>query len=418
MTFDWTEPVLDEAINRLTYRWPSLDLIVEADRITDAGQAELWFFHPNETGNKLLHIAKVNLLSSSTMTQLFRRMLTHSEDIPWPQVLTYITKTTMEYQRRGESSVVLQPVSAEDMKPVFYIEPLVMKGVPSIIFGEKGVNKTTLGLTALGLIEMGESESPCGLVANLSAKTGMLDWEGTKELTNYTLARLIESETIPYFELNYLRCRNPLSDEINRVANFVHDRRIEVLLIDSLGQAAGSDRFDSSGKAAALRFFECLRLLNITSLVIGQTSKTEEGKKTIYGSTFFTYYARNIFSLQSKEDTLNTDRLHLAIFHREGNYTKKYPPIGFCVDFTDTTIKISQEAVSLSQFLEQASQTKQLLEFLQDGAKSKKAIADELSLNDNRAKSLLKYALKHQLVIDLGAGMWGRLDTRDEEYTQ
>ena len=83
MPRDWIEPIVNQAINRLTYQWDGLDLLVEADRITDAGQAELWFYHNNDTGNKLLHIAKVNLLSSSTMTQLAKRMGNHSQDIPW-----------------------------------------------------------------------------------------------------------------------------------------------------------------------------------------------------------------------------------------------------------------------------------------------------------------------------------------------
>ena len=69
MAFEWIEPVVTTAINRLSYRWDTLALLIEADRVTDVGQAELWFYHHNgATPNKLLHIAKVNLLSSSTMT--------------------------------------------------------------------------------------------------------------------------------------------------------------------------------------------------------------------------------------------------------------------------------------------------------------------------------------------------------------
>ena len=409
MSFPWTEPEVIESINRLTYRWQPLDLLIEADRITDAGQAELWFYHNNDTGNKLLHIARVNLLASPTMTQLAKRMVTQSEDIPWPQVLTYITKTAMEYQRRGEPGIILQPVSAEELKPVFYLEPMIIKGVPNIIFGEKGVNKTTLGLMALGLIEIGYQESPTGLAPALTVKTGILDWEGTKDLTLYTIARLIEGETIPYFEPAYLRCKHTLADEIDRVANFIHDNRIEVLLIDSLGQAAGSDKFDTSGKAAALRFFECLRQLNVTSLIIAQTSKSEEGRKTIYGSTYFTYYARNIFELRGKSDDADNDRLHLALLHQEGNYTRKYPPLGFQVHYTDTTISISREEVLLSQFLERASQTKALLEFLSDGTKTVGAISLALSLSDRRTRALLSRAKKRGLVINLGSGLWGLL---------
>ena len=769
MSFEWTEPVVLQSINRLSYQWDALDLLVEADRITDAGQAELWFYHSNGIGNKLLHIAKVNLLSSSTMTQLAKRMGSHSLDIPWEQALTFITKTTMEYQRRGEPARILQPVSAEVLKPVYYIEPVIIKGVPNIIYGDKGVNKTTLALTMLGLIEMGYAESPSEFIPNHTAKTAMLDWEGTEDLTNYTLARLVEGDTIPYFELNYLRCKAPLSDDIDRIASFIHDCHAEVVVIDSLGQAAGSDKFDSAGKGAALKFFECLRQLNITSLIIAQNAKGEgDGKKTIFGcysedtevltnsgwkrhtdiqendqiicydpdakclrqehftqrweydydgelihinhkatealitpnhtvlttnqgvitaenlahyinpayklpyntplklrgkhskhsgrhqkrfwlapntkwldmsaflrfiayfisegsinkgqasltqtegdvlekmkgclnqlgfpfteqkakrkegwkpcsqlniaadagqrnsqfthsirkcsrrpkynqyhllvnwlrdncgegaankhlplfvwdlprkqqqilmdaliegdghlyddghrvyttiskqladdiqrlvmligfgsqiatrqrgdyqpqyelliskasrstitinpsrniqrqtyqgkvycltvptgyyvtryngrvailgnSTYYTYYSRNIFELKGKDDEMNSDRSHLALFHTEANYSKKYPAIGFCVDYTETTIKLTREAVSVSQFLEKASQMKSLLEFLTSGAKTRQAVADQLSISPKHAGVLLNRALKKDTVTNLGSGLWG-----------
>ncbi|MDP2731066.1 MAG: hypothetical protein Q8O55_11390 [Dehalococcoidales bacterium] len=408
MTFDWIEPVVNHAINRLTYQWDTLDLLVEADRITDAGQAELWFYHSNGTGNKLLHIAKVNLLSSSTMTQLSKRMLTHSADIPWEQALTFITKTTMEYQRQGEPAVLLQPVSAEALKPTYYIEPVIIKGVPNIIYGDKGVNKTTLSLTMLGLIEIGEEESSCELIPLHTTKTAMLDWESTEALTNYTLARLVEGKTLPYFELNYLRCKAPLADDIQRIGNFLHDCRAEVVLIDSLGKAAGSDKFDSSGKGAALKFFECLSQLNVTPLIIAQNAKGEgEGKKTIFGSTYYTYYARNIFELKGKTDEVNTDRSHIALFHTESNYSKIYPTLGFCVDFTDTTINITREAPSLSLFLERASQMKTLLEFLESGAKTRQAVAEQLAISPKHAGVLLNRALKKNTVTNLGSGLWG-----------
>ncbi len=409
MTFEWVEPVVKQAINRLTYQWDSLDLLVEADRITDAGQAELWFYHANGTGNKLLHIAKVNLLSSSTMTGLAKRMGNHSQDIPWEQALTFITKTSMVYQRRGEPAQVLQPVSAEVLRPVYFIEPIIVKGVPNIIYGDKGVNKTTLALMMMGLIEMGYAESPSGFIPEHTAKTAMLDWEGTEDLTNYTLARLIEGDTIPYFELNYLRSKAPLPDDIDRIANFLADCHAEVVVIDSLGQAAGSDKFDSAGKGAALKFFECLRQLNITSLIIAQNAKGGEdnSKKTIFGSTYYTYYSRNIFELKGKDDEKGEDRAHLALFHTEANYSKKYPTLGFCVDYTETTIRMSREAVSLSQFLEKASNTKALLEFLKTGAKSVSAVGTELGLSDNRSRVLLSQSKKRGLVINLGSGVWG-----------
>ncbi len=411
---NFTPPEISESINRLTFLWPSLDLKVVADRITDAGMAELWFYHSNGPNESLLHTAKVNLLASSTMTGLAKRMTQHSKEVPWTQVMTFITKNVMEYTRRGEPGVVIEPALGKVVHPGYYVEPLIMKGVPNIIFGDKGVNKTNLGLTTLGIAALGVTDSCLGLHCANPTKVALLDWESNENLTKYTLARLIEGETIPWYSLPYLNCKQSLADDINRIANFLHDNRAELVLIDSLGGAAGSDKFDSAGKTVALRFFEVLRQLNVTSLIIAQNAKGDEGKKTIYGSTYFTYYSRNIFELRGKEDELDKNQMHIALFHQDSNYSKKYEPMGFNLQYTDSSIRVTPEDVSLSVFLERASQTKALCEFLKEGAKSRKAIESELNISHSHSSVLLGRLKKRGIVVSLGAGMWG-LKAESEE---
>ena len=410
-TFPFTEPTITESIGRLTYLWADMALKVVADRLTDAGAAELWFYNCDGTGETLLHTAKVNLLSTTTMTAIEKRMVKHSEDVPWTPILTCISAMTMEYMRRGEPGVVIEPSGESAVHPGYYIEPCIMKGVPNIIYGDKGVNKTTLGLSMLGIIAHGTDDSTTGMIANGSAKVAMLDWEVNDSLTSYTLSRLILGDSISWFELPYLRCKQPLTDDIDRIANFLHDKQVQVVLIDSLGQAAGSDRFDTSGKGAALKFFEALRQLNVTSLILAQNAKGEEtGKKTIFGSTYFTYYARNIFELRGKQDERNEDEMHIALFHQESNYSKKFQPMGFNLSYTESTIKIVSEPVSLSEFLERASQTKNVLEFLKDGGKTRQAISEELGISPKQVGVILNRALKRNLVVSLGSGLWGLRD--------
>ena len=412
----FTKPVVTETINKLIFCWPVMELKVIADRITDAGSAELWFYHLNSSGDSLLHTTKANLLSTSTMGQISKRMAQHSVDIPWQQVLTYISARTMEAQRRGEEGVIIEPDIENITHPGYFIEPIILRDAPSVIYGDKGVNKTTLALTLLGITANGDTDSPTELLAIAPSSVGMLDWESNQKLTSYTLARLIKGKTIKPYYLPYLRCKQPLADDIDHIANFIHNYHIDLVLIDSLGQAAGSDKFDSAGKGAALKFFECLRQLNITSLIIAQNAKNEnENRKTIFGSTFYTYYARNIFELKGKDDEINGNRTHLAMFHQEANYSRKYPPVGFCIDYTDTTINISRETPSLSQFLEKVNLTRTLLEFLKNGAKSVKAISTELNLSDNRTRVLLSQAKKRSLVINLGSGIWGLLTNKSTE---
>lgn len=279
----FVQPKISESINKLTYLWETLDLKVIADRLTDAGTAELWFYHINDNGLSLLHTAKVNLMSSTTMTALAKRMSQHAQDVPWIEIMTCLSAQTMEYQRRGEPGVIIEPVPGKAVHPGYYVEPVIMKGVPNIIFGDKGVNKTTIGLTLLGIAALGLDDSPLGLISHHPVKVALLDWESNQSLTDYTLSRLIEGQILPWFPLPYLRCKQALTDDVDRIANFLHEKGTELVLMDSLGQAAGSDKFDSSGKAVALRFFEVLRQLNLTSLIIAQNAKGDDNRKTIFG---------------------------------------------------------------------------------------------------------------------------------------
>ncbi len=399
------EPGVDEGIGSITYTWPDVGIEVSALRLRDEGRAELWFFHRNGQGKRnLLHVAEVNLLASATMTGLAKRMAIHG-DLPWTEIMTDVTSKTMVYLRQGEPGIVIEPHDGLAIHPGYYVEPVIMKGVPNIIFGDKGVSKTTICLMLLGLLQLAEGSEIYGLKVCGPTKIALLDWEANKALTEYTISRLIKGGQ-PWFNLPYLRGKQSLPDDIERVIKFLAEHKPDVVLIDSLGQAAGSDKYDSAGKGAALRFFEALRRCNVTSMIIAQNAKGEDQKKTIYGSTFFTYYARNIFELRRAE-SLDPNEMSIALFHMESNYSKRYDPIGFQLKFTDETITIEREAVNLAQFSERISQSRRILDFLADGSKSVTAIATHLGTSNGQVSVALYRLKKAEKVVSLGSGSWG-----------
>ena len=406
---DFCEPKVSETINKLSFFWDSYELRVAADRLDSNGKAELWFYHCNgKSRDSLLHTTSVNLLSTPSLSQLVKRMQVNSGDIPWQQVLTFIARGSMEFLRRGEPGVILQPVPGTIYHPGYYIEPLLLKGLPNLIHGPKGAGKSTLGLTVLGICRNAVSDSQTGLIADEEARVGILDWENDSQTTTFTISCLVEGETVPYFEPAYLRCTLPLAEDAQRIADWVSENRLSLVLIDSLGGAAGADAFDSSGKRAALRFFQTLRQLKVTSLIIGQEAKSEEAtKRTTYGSVYYQYYSRNIFELKTVKDMLDASIMHMALFHQEANFSALSEPMGFRVTFGPGNTSVEAESVKLSQFLERASQTKAIAEFLKGGAKHFREIARAGGLKETQTKNLLSRLKKRGIVVDLGMGMWG-----------
>ena len=332
-------------------------------------------------------------------------------DINWPELIEQISGEIIQREREGDPGLIIEPSVGIAKHPGYLIEPIITRNVANVIYGDKGVNKTTLGLTLLGLVQTGSEQNTLDLDVKKKATVGLLDWEATPELTQYSVSRLISGGTVPSFKLPYLRCEQSLAEDIERVGNWVSDKKIELVLIDSLGQAAGIDRFDSSGKSGALLFFRALRQLGITSLIIAQNSKNEDtNKKTIYGSTFFSYYARGIFELRRPLDDADEDIMHLALIHQESNYSRRSAPLGFHVSYSESAITIIREPVSISQFLEKVSKTRELLEFLKDGAKSVKAISENLALSDKHTRTLLSQQKSRNKITNLSTGKWGLLD--------
>ncbi len=352
---------------------------------------------------------KFNFSSSPTRKQLVKSLDEKYPDWKWIEVIDEITRQVETLSQGGDEGVTIKPTTSGVKHPGYFIEPVIMKGVPNVIYGDKGVNKTTLALTMLGLIAGGIDDSGSGLIAT-RGKVALLDWENNATLTDFTLSRLVDGGTLPYFELPYLRCRHPFSDEVERIGAFVDANKPEVIAIDSLGKAAGSDKFDSAGKGAALRMFEMLdQFPNMTWLIIGQNAKNEEGKKSLYGSTYYTYYSRNIFQLRKSKDQIDKDELTVALIHEESNYSGLHSPMGFRLTYTDSTIKIEHTETNLSEFLNRVSQTKEIVEFLKGGAKPVKTIANELALSENQVRVQLSRLKKRGMVNNLGSGMWGLL---------
>ena len=113
------KPSVTEGVGFINYAWPELKLRVMAERVTDDGFAELSFYSGNGSGEPLLQMTRVNLLASTTMSSLAKRLEKNSVEISWTDILTFITGKTMEITRRGEPVVpdpryVVERVGAPD----------------------------------------------------------------------------------------------------------------------------------------------------------------------------------------------------------------------------------------------------------------------------------------------------------------
>jgi len=337
-----------------------------------------------------------------------------SQEIEWKEVFDGLALTVQGLVRRGEDCVEVYP-DDEIVAPEQLVYGLIYKGVQNIIFGEKGVNKSTLAYM-LGIIcTLPWYDNPLGLRApDRPIKVLVLDWETDLRLFRYYMTRLHLGMNIPACSLHYRRCIAPLADDIAPIQHKIETTGAEILIIDSLGAAAGGERGELKGEESALSFNRGLWKLRttkgepLTSLIIGQTAKgKEKGKsKSVFGSAFFTYYSRNIFEL-ALGDYDYSDTLHLALFHRECNLGRKLPPIGIRVKYDDDTkaLAMSRETPMLSDYSDRVGLNARICEHLKKGKARPKDMKEELDVS----YAALSMALKRLM-------QQGKVYKQDKDY--
>lgn len=326
--------------------------------------------------------------------------------VNWVEIFDYLGHKIQELARTGEDAAEVW--ASDEIVPIeWLLDPIIIKGQPNIIFGEKGVSKSTLAYICGAILCVSWYDNPLELAVCEHPVTALvLDWERDRAAFDYYLSRIKRGMNTPAFRLFYRRCNMPLLEDIEAIAKKIEETGAQLLIIDSLGRAAGGQDVDLKGSSAADGFLRALRSLNITSLIIAQTSKPQFGdrtsKKTIYGSTFFTYYASNVLELCHSEDDTG-DSKHLALFHRENNFSRKSAPIGLRMDFKeDGGINLERESVSISEFSAKINTQQRILDLLKSGKMEVKDIAETLDISRNSCQVALTRLKKRNKIIKIG----------------
>ena len=410
-------PKVTEQINGYLIEWPdpiNLKARVSRLRMPSDGQVkgELDIRHVNgEKESHLLVPTQFNFSSEPTRRKYAKELankLDPALTIEWQEIFDYLSKTVQELARAGDTFVEIYPEETSPA-PEQMLEGIIYKGVQNILYGEKGVSKSTLAYL-LGLcVTLPWHDNPLELkVSKESIITLVLDWETDEPIFRYYISRLQRGMNIPPCSLYYRRCTLPLADDIEAIQKHIEATKAKLIIIDSLGAAAGGERGELKGSESALIFNTALRKLRATSLIIGQSPRGEEGKqKNIYGTVFFTYYARNILELCRGQDEYE-DTAHLALFHRDCNLGRRMRPIGLQVRFNDDTgaITIEREPVSITEFTEKVSTSMKILELLKTGAMEPKEMKETLGASYANISSSLRRLLNQDKVVRI-ENKWG-----------
>lgn len=397
-------PQITNKIDGFTFTWGDKSLTINVNRLDVHKDGRVTGELLITQGKAILMPAtQFNFSADRTRSGLVKNLAEKYKDIDWATVIDQLSHHVQELAKAGEPVEELW-TSNEYIKPEYMLHPILFKKLPTVIFGEKGVRKSGLTIILAACLLLPWHDNPFGFtVPEKSVRTLILDWETEKEIALYEAQRIKRGMDLPDFPILYRRCHLPLADDLEQIQKHIEQQKAEVVIIDSLGAAAGGEL---NRPEIALNFFAALRKLKTTPLIIAQTSKSDEGKKSIFGSTYFTYYARSIFELCRGEEA--GDEMHVALFHKWCNLDKTQPPIGLCFHFNDKGLSVVSEPVSYSQFKDKLNRYSQVKDYLMDGVKSTAEIMEALEITRGNADMIMKRMKEKGMVVKVD-NKWGLL---------
>ena len=407
----YTKPTITEALNSIVYEWAPFAVKIRADRVESEGKAELWFYHCNGSGEELLHTAQVNLMASTTMTALAKRMAAHSEEIPWPQILTCITATTIQMVRRGDP--VRDAETCIDVTPPrLLLDPFVVEHYPNVIFGDPGTMKSNFALV-LSQVAMTDWGNSIGLSPpSTPLRVLYLDWETDFETVRWQLKTLQQGMKLPDATfVSYRRCSLPLALDVQTIADKIKETKADMIIIDSLGLACAGEL---SKEQSPLAFFSALRQLNTTSLILAHNSKGDAKQKSIYGSMFFHAQARNIWEIR-KSQSEGSSEAGLCLFHvKSPPFLGLQKPRAYKLKFTTTTMHIAAaKAADFQEFVENMSVGTQIILALRNGPMTGAELTKEGGIEAANIYVELDRLLKKGQIVKLSEKRWGLASRSD-----
>lgn len=301
-----TTTILSQTTTSISVRWNLIGIIGKVAAIRDmhdgAMKAEVSFIDLRRGEPRDIAMESFNMLTSSARSK-YAKLLAEKSDIEldvWNVILDELCNLAIRKHRQGAE--VLEMWTMEDVpEPQYLVYPVNPLTQPSIIFGLGGTGKSYLALYLALCAQLPWPDNPLdfGVRADVN-RCLYLDYETDENEILYRWKALVRGHNLPDSPILYRRGLRPLREDADEIAAICGKHNAKVLVVDSLAAAAGGDLMHES----ALNFFRALRELPVTPIIIAHTSKgsNEEGDdgKTVFGSAFFTNYARSVWELRSK----------------------------------------------------------------------------------------------------------------------
>ena len=326
------------------FRYLDERIAIRVDRLTEErkvlwGEITIRGSFPPEPGWHHIYHEGLNLLAGRTRKSVANLLAEKNPHIPnWAEILEQVCLGVIKRHREGEAVVQVKDIPRPETIQ-YRVEPLMIEGVPTLIYGFGGTGKSYLSAYLASLICEGY---PAQGFLPEPGPVLVLDYENT-ELDNARRFDAIHQGLglDDRSSVHYRRCSHPLARDVQEIQKVVLEKQIQVVMVDSAGPACGGD---PESAQSAIQFFMALRSLNVTSLVLAHKSKVT-GSQGPFGSVYWVNYPRSVFRVQSMQED---DITHIGIIHEKANDGRLMKPLGLRMEFLDggDSVSFSREDVA------------------------------------------------------------------------
>lgn len=311
-------------------------------------------------------------------------------DVAWDRVIDEACGLVIREYWKGEPVLKLGNLPMAERQR-WQLWPVAPMGQCTVIFGEGGSAKTTLAVAMCLAVQTGWA----GLKLGPSVTNGLyLDWETDPDTMNDIIREVKAGAGLLEAEIDYLYCTQPLVRMLPQLQRHVAEKKIGFVVVDSAVAALSGE----AKEAQTHEIFNALRALKVTSLILTHQSKTEDGRKTPYGSIFFWNRARAVWEIR-KNQNIGEDSIEVGLFHRKSNRSKLFHSLGYKLTFGNGMIQIDPTDVKAIPALAAGLHLRdRIRDLLEAGPFSEEEIVKELQADKDQVHARLYELRKNGLV--------------------
>ena len=272
--------------------------------------------------------SRVNLTSSSARSTAAKFCATRSPGADWVDIFERFCIGVLDRERDGAPARLIGDLPLRP-GPEWLLEPILIKGTATMLYGEGGVGKSTMTAAIALSVACGRSIMD-GWAVKEKTPVLVIDWESDAEDWNDLFQLLRAGMGYEPPAVHYMEGKGSLPGMMNNIAREITRTGAGLIIVDSVGLATPASREGSDANDSALRLFAALRTLGVTSLLIDHVSKSQISSDSSasgpYGSVYKTNSARSVYELRAGEQTEDGART-VVMHHRKANRTKRQEPL-------------------------------------------------------------------------------------------